>query len=294
MRRRARLPKAVPKDIFGVGPPVKKNPKIEAEGDAPSPPLLDAVRRLIERDLMTRNETSNPQNATDSIDVIHVNDPSNVIEVNTDVGISGSEVIQRSGLAPRDGSTVNLYLNDLRMRPDQIIEPGSTVHLDNESIIEPIVIDHISLNTGRKRIGAGELPDGTIAHVPGSNVGEFHWVVRHIQSRSKRNHDLVHAQCHSFRVDDLPYRVGDLVRAQPSPDGVNALLFDPRTEEWSIHLSVCMPPNMDPGEVKELYRGLLWTIKITSVNDSDNRCKGMLIPSLTFNPRISRGRPGGE
>lgn len=228
-----------------------------------------------------------------SIRVFHVNDPSAVANVETEFGISASEVISRSGLAPRDGSIAQLYWNDSRMGPDQIIEPGSTVYIDNESIIEPVLIDHISTKSGRKTIGAGELPDGTIAHVPGASVGEFHWVVRHIQHRSKRSANVVHAQCHSFRVDDEPYSVGDIVRAQPSPDGMNALLFDPRTEGWTIHLSVSTPPKMDSDEVRELYRGLLWTIRITGVDDSANHCSGVMVTSLTFNPRIARSAEGG-
>ena len=227
------------------------------------------------------------------ISVIHVKDPNSDSLVTTEVGIAASEVIARSGLAPRDGSCAHITHNDSRVRPDTIIEPGSTVHIDNESVIEPVFVDHISSRSGAGVIGAGELPDGAIAHVPGAGVGEFHWVVRHIQHRSKRSADLVHAQCHSFRVDGEPYIVGDIVRAQPSPDGMNTLLFDPRTEGWTIHLRVSMPPNMDSDEVRELYRGLLWTIRITGL-DSDNQCSGVMIPTLTFNPRTAKTPRGGR
>ena len=65
----------------------------------------------------------------------------------------------------------------------------------------------------------------------------------------------MHAQCHSFNLEGDPYSVGDLVRATPSPDGANSLLFDPRTEEWSILLRVSVPENMDAEEARERYKG---------------------------------------
>ncbi len=263
--RRRRSQRPTPTDIFGVAP--------NAGG----------------------HETVTPKvpEGTSCISVIHVKDPNSVSLVTTEVGIAASEVISRSGLAPRDGSCAHITHNDSRVRPDTIVEPGSTVHIDNESVIEPVFIDHISSRSGAGVIGAGELPDGAIAHVPGAGAGEFHWVVRHIQHRSKRSADVVHAQCHSFRVDDEPYVVGDIVRAQPSPDGMNALLFDPRTEGWTIHLCVSIPLNMDSDEVRELYRGLLWTIRITEL-DSASQYSGVMIPTLTFNPRIGRTPSGGR
>ena len=251
--------------------------------------ILGATSNAADQEIVTPKAPEGPS----CISVIHMKDPDFASIVTTEVGISASEVISRSGLSPRDGSRTNITHNNSRVRPDTIIEPGSVVQIDNDSVIEPVFVNHISSRSGARVIGAGELPDGAIAHVPGAGVGEFHWVVRHIQHRSKRSEDVVHAQCHSFRVDDEPYAVGDLVRAQPSPDGRNALLFDPRTEGWTIHLRVSIPPNMDSDEVRELYRGLLWTIRITSLG-SNNQCRGLMIPSLTFNPRIARKTTGGR
>jgi hypothetical protein len=180
-----------------------------------------------------------------------------------------------------------LLVDDKIAHPDSLLLPGSVAYIDNESVIEAVLIDHTSLKSGKRVIGAGQLSDGTIAHVPGARRGEYHWVVRHLQHRS--GNGVMHAQCHSFRIEEQPYHAGDLVRATPSPDGRNALLFDPGSGEWTKLLVVSMPPNMDPEEVRELYRGLLWTIRITGVEG--DRLTGMLIPALTHNPRIAKRRP---
>lgn len=225
-----------------------------------------------------------------SIRVVHNKDPSLVSVVRTSVPITASDLISLSGLAPRDGSSVHINLDQNRASPDDLINPGCTVFIDNQSIIEPVIIDHISLHSRDGNIGTGVLNDGTIAHVPGTSTGDFCWVVRHIQHQSKRNKEVVHAQCHSFSLEKNPYSPGDLVRAQPAPDGTNALLFDPRTEEWTIHLEVSTPNNTDPEEIIDLYKGLLWTIIITSIDDSENQYKGRLVTTLTFNPRISNNR----
>ena len=84
--------------------------------------------------------------------------------------------------------------------------------------------------------------------------------------------------------------LGDLVRARPTPDGANSLLFDPRTEEWSILLRISIPENMDGEEVKESYGGLLWTIRVSSIGCGGDSHEGVLVPRLTYNPRIRRGR----
>lgn len=223
-------------------------------------------------------------NSNGQITLIHSKDTSIKVTIDTESGIKASEALSRSGLAPRDGSLAHLLVDDKIAHPDSILPPGSVAYIDNESIIEAVLIDHTSFKSGKRVIGAGQLNDGTIAHVPGARRGEYHWVVRHIQHRSGKG--VVHAQCHSFRIEGEPYQVGDLVRATPSPDGRNALLFDPGSGEWTKLLAVTMPHNMDPEEVRGLYRGLLWTIRITGVEEGT--LTGMLIPALTHNPRIAK------
>jgi len=220
------------------------------------------------------------------ITLIHMEDTSMEVTISTRQGIKASEALSRSGLAPRDGSMAHLHVDGKIAHPDTMLPPGSVVYIDNESVIETVLIDHTSFKSGKRVVGAGQLYDGTIAHVPGARRGEFHWVVRHIQHKS--GNGVVHAQCHSFRVEGQPYQIGDLVRASPSPDGKNALLFDPESREWTKLLTISMPPNMDPEEVRDLYRGLLWTIRITDVEE--NMLSGMLIPALTHNPRIAKRR----
>ena len=77
------------------------------------------------------------------------------------------------------------------------------------------------------------------------------------------------------------------MRATPTPDGANSLLFDPRTEEWSILLRVSVPENMDAEEARERYKGLLWTIRIVSTGDEHS---GVLVPRLTHLPMGRRNR----
>jgi len=209
-------------------------------------------------------------------------------DVLSDVPMSVSEVISMSGLAPRDGSPVHLYSNGSRLMVDDSVSPGQEVEIGTCSLIESMVVSHISTKAGRLFIGAGELPDGSIGHVPGARIGDSVWVVRHIQHQSRKDSGIIHAQCHSFNLEGLPYQVGDLVRARPTPDGLNSLLFDPRTEEWSILLRVSIPENMDGEEVRESYGGLLWTIRVKSIGESAHG--GVLVPRLTYNPRIRRGR----
>ena len=219
------------------------------------------------------------------ITMIHSKDTSIKVTIETETGIVVSDALARSGLAPRDGSQAYLVVDGRIVHPASIISPGTVAYIENESIIESVLIDHISFKSGKRIIGAGHLLDGTIAHVPGASRGESHWVIRHIEHTSRNG--VKHAQCHSFRIDDDPYLVGDLVRAAPSPDGRNALLFDPNTGRWSKLLGISTPPNMDPDEVTEIYKGLLWTIRITSI-DVDS-IDGMLIPALTHNPRLKKG-----
>lgn len=171
---------------------------------------------------------------------------------------------------------------------DDAVSPGQEVEIGTCSLIESMVVSHISTKAGRLFIGAGELPDGSIGHVPGARIGDSVWAVRHIQHQSRKDSSIIHAQCHSFNLEGVPYQVGGLVRARPTPDGLNSLLFDPRTEEWSILLRVSVPDNMDAEEVRESYGGLLWTIRVSSIGGSAH--EGVLVPRLTYNPRIRRGR----
>ena len=210
-----------------------------------------------------------------SITVTHRENPRVRTEVSSDTPLEVSEIISLSGLAPRDGSPVHLYSNGIRMMPSDSVNPGQVVEIGTCSLIENMVVSHISTKAGRLSIGAGELPDGSIGHAPGARIGDSLWVVRHLQHRSRKDTSIVHAQCHSFNLEGNPYSVGDLVRATPTPDGANSLLFDPRTEEWSILLRVSVPENMDAEEVRERYKGLLWTIRIVSIG---NECSGVLVP----------------
>ncbi len=228
--------------------------------------------------------------ASRSIRVSHRENARASAEVLSEAPMSVSEVISMSGLAPRDGSPVHLYSNGRRLMVDDSVSPGQEVEIGTCSLIESMVVSHISTRAGRLFIGAGELPDGSIGHVPGARIGESVWVVRHIQHQSRKDSSIVHAQCHSFNLEGGPYRVGDLVRARPTPDGANSLLFDPRTEEWSILLRVSVPENMDSEEVRESYGGLLWTIRISSIGGGTSGHEGVLVPRLTYNPRIRRGR----
>lgn len=209
-------------------------------------------------------------------------------EVMSETPMSVSAVISMSGLAPRDGSPAHLYSNGRRLMVDDAVSPGQEVEIGTCSLIESMVVSHISTKAGRLFIGAGELPDGSIGHVPGARIGDSVWAVRHIQHQSRKDSSIIHAQCHSFNLEGVPYQVGGLVRARPTPDGLNSLLFDPRTEEWSILLRVSVPDNMDAEEVRESYGGLLWTIRVSSIGGSAH--EGVLVPRLTYNPRIRRGR----
>ena len=223
-----------------------------------------------------------------SIKVSHRENARARAEVLSETPMSVSAVISMSGLAPRDGSPVHLYSNGRRLMVDDAVSPGQEVEIGTCSLIESMVVSHISTKAGRLVIGAGELPDGSIGHVPGARIGDSVWVVRHIQHQSRKDTSIIHAQCHSFNLEGVPYQVGDMVRARPTPDGLNSLLFDPRTEEWSILLRVSTPQNMDVEEVKESYGGLLWTIRIRSIDGLAH--EGVLVPRLTYNPRIRRGR----
>ncbi len=222
-----------------------------------------------------------------SITVTHRENPRVRTEVSSDTPLEVSEIISLSGLAPRDGSPVHLYSNGIRMMLSDSVKPGQVVEIGTCSLIENMVVSHISTKAGRLSIGAGELPDGSIGHAPGARIGDSIWVVRHLQHRSRKDTSIVHAQCHSFNLEGDPYIVGDLVRATPTPDGANSLLFDPRTEEWSILLRVSVPENMDAEEARERYKGLLWTIRIVSTGDEHS---GVLVPRLTHLPMGRRNR----
>lgn len=224
------------------------------------------------------------------ITVTHRENPRVRTEVSSDDPLEVSEIISLSGLAPRDGSPVHLYSNGVRMMQSEYVNPGQVVEIGTCSLIENMVVSHISTKAGKWSIGAGELPDGSIGHAPGARIGDSLWVVRHVQHRSRKDTRVVHAQCHSFNLEGEPYSVGDLVRATPTPDGANSLLFDPRTEEWSILLRVSIPGNMDAEEVRERYRGLLWTIRIVSTGEGGNEHSGVLVPKLTHLPAARRNR----
>ena len=209
----------------------------------------------------------------------------------TNKSIPSEEVIRRSGLCPRDGS--NVFLKNSRgiiQTSEALIKPGSTVFIGSDSIIEHCIIDNITWKSKDGNIGTGKLADGTIAHVPNVEKGEKCWIVRHTERKSLRDPKLIHAECHKFNLGTKAYNVGDIVRARPSPDNSNSLLFDPHTELWSINLKISLPEFTDEVEISQLFKGLLWSVKITHVNRKNNRYKGRLLTSLTYNPKLSKKR----
>ena len=216
-----------------------------------------------------------------SIRVGHVEVPELWIEFETNSSLTAQEVIDRSGMKPRDGTRVDCYHISGELVAD-FISPGQTVmigtHPPSEGFIalSPIVRTfHIkwekwlSLGRGRGSVtGSGYIGDGCTLWVPGIRSGRKIRAVELIRS-TNRNGKL-HAKGHRIRWDLIPYYKNDIALVASSGNQ-RFRLFDPQTRELTIPVSI-EQESFDGAKKVEAILGkrFLWAVRVLNF-DSDGR-----------------------
>jgi hypothetical protein len=222
-----------------------------------------------------------------SITVGHVEVDDLWVEIPSEGSMTVAEVISRSGMSPRDGSTVRCFLTNGDAVSDGRVMPGETVIIgsrpptsandmtlhDNVLIRWEQDIASLQKMTGKKQRairrfnGSGWIEGQCTLWVPGVVQGSQ---IRAVEiSREKNRNGWSHAKGYRVRSDEEPYQGGDLVLVSTNGDS-SLRIFDPTTGSPSIDVKIGQS-SLDATFRSEMTLGPrhIWVLKISSFNSSE-------------------------
>ena len=223
-----------------------------------------------------------------SIRVGHVEVPDLWVDIETDSSLTVQEVVNLSGMRPRDGTPVQCYLTSGEIFDGEEVLPGQSVVIGAHAprtrgprmLVDP-KMHYLSVRwdkpTGGSVVGSGLLEDGCTLWVPGVRGGSD---IRAVEIARRENpNGKVHAQGYRARGDSVPYFRNDLVRVFSAGEN-KFLLFDPKAGELSIPVTVINKSYRQTRQ-RELDSGwkLLWTVRVLNFDSKQRRVLAEVEPS---------------
>lgn len=215
-----------------------------------------------------------------SIRVGHVEVPDLWVDIDTESSLTVQEVINLSGMLPRDGTPVNCYLTSGVVFDQPSVLPGQSVIIGTrppssgkrQMLIDPKV-HYLTVRwdkrSGRSLTGSGILEDRGTLWVPGVGKGSD---IRAVEiSRRENSKGKVHAQGYRIRGDSMPYFRNDLVRVFSAGEN-KFLLFDPQNNDLSIPVTV-VNKSYQKMRQRELSFGwkFVWTLRVLNFDSEQRR-----------------------
>ena len=223
-----------------------------------------------------------------SIRVGHVEVPDLWVDIETDSSLTVQEVINLSGMRPRDGTSVNCYLTSGELFEDGVVLPGQSVVIGTHApkvgrqrtLVDP-KMHYLTVRwdkpAGSSLVGSGSIEDGCTLWVPGVRKGSD---IRAVEITRRENlNGKVHVQGYRARGDSVPYFRNDLVRVFSAGDN-KFLLFDPLTDGLSIPVTV-ISKSYRKTRQRELDSGwkFLWTVRVLNFDSEQRRVLVEVEPS---------------
>jgi hypothetical protein len=223
-----------------------------------------------------------------SIRVGHVEVPDLWVDIDTDSSLTVQEVINLSGMRPRDGTPVHCYLTSGEIFDDGEVPPGQSVVIGTRPprvgrrrmLVDP-KMHYLTVRwdkpAGSSLVGSGVIEDGCTLWVPGVRSGSD---IRAVEiARGENSNGKVHAQGYRIRGDSVPYFRNDLVRVFSAGDN-KFLLFDPRAGGLAIPVTV-MNKSYQETRQRELDSGwkFLWTVRVLNFDSEQRRVLVEVEPS---------------